>query len=406
MRSLYISYDGLKEALVQSQVIPYLKGLSEDGIIFTLLTFDKRGRTDEIKKIMLGLKNERIECISLRYHKKPTLPATLYDIMQGVLVSTFLVMRNKVDVIHARSYVAAAIALVLKKLLKIKLIFDMRGIWPDEKVDANTWPRGGFLYKVTKAFEKRLLLNADAIIVLTEKLKTIVEDFEYMKGHKVAIDVIPACVDVNKFKIAGKPQDLVESLRLGNKTIFIYSGSLGTWYMLDEMVDFFKIAKAKIINAHFLFFTLFRKSVIDNLMFNKGVDKDEFSVISAPHEEMPRWLSIGDFSVFFIKPSFSKQGSIPIKLGESLACGLPVIINSGIGDTAELVSRNGIGAVIDEFKAASYIKAVDEILELQSSIGDLRLRCRKVAEDHLSLGIGQKKYRDIYQRLSETKAVS
>ena len=55
---LYISYNGLLEPILSSQVIPYLRNLSRDGFRFVLLTFEKRKDVkkagfptiDEIKK--------------------------------------------------------------------------------------------------------------------------------------------------------------------------------------------------------------------------------------------------------------------------------------------------------------------------------------------------------------------
>ncbi|MEI9956314.1 MAG: hypothetical protein WDM90_08440 [Ferruginibacter sp.] len=47
---------------------------------------------------------------------------------------------------------------------------------------------------------------------------------------------------------------------------------------------------------------------------------------------MPLLLSLSQFSVFFIKPCYSKQSSSPTKHGEIMAMGIPLITNSGVGD--------------------------------------------------------------------------
>ena len=41
---LYITYDGMTDPLGQSQVLPYLVGLSEKGYKFTILSFEKKER--------------------------------------------------------------------------------------------------------------------------------------------------------------------------------------------------------------------------------------------------------------------------------------------------------------------------------------------------------------------------
>ena len=49
---LYISYDGMTDPLGQSQVIPYIEGLSKLGYQFTLISFEK---TDRFEKFAMEI---------------------------------------------------------------------------------------------------------------------------------------------------------------------------------------------------------------------------------------------------------------------------------------------------------------------------------------------------------------
>lgn len=53
MEVLYISYDGALDSLGQSQIVPYLKGLTDRGLIFILLTFEKNVDLKDDSKIKL-----------------------------------------------------------------------------------------------------------------------------------------------------------------------------------------------------------------------------------------------------------------------------------------------------------------------------------------------------------------
>ncbi len=96
---LYISYDGALDPLGQSQILPYIFGLSQAGIRFTLLTYEKKqnlrdiDRRDKLKKI-LEEKNIRWEII--KYHKTPTIPATAFDIAVGIIKGFVVILCNKV----------------------------------------------------------------------------------------------------------------------------------------------------------------------------------------------------------------------------------------------------------------------------------------------------------------------
>ena len=50
MKVLYITYDGLTDPLGASQVLPYLSGMADAGIKFTVISFEKK---EKIKNVML-----------------------------------------------------------------------------------------------------------------------------------------------------------------------------------------------------------------------------------------------------------------------------------------------------------------------------------------------------------------
>src|SRR5438445_12356497 len=88
---LYICYLGITEPLVQTQVIPYLEGLASAGCSVALLTFEPRPLSErEHRSFRHPLRNRNIEWRTLRYHKRPALPATLTDIVIGIVYGAFL----------------------------------------------------------------------------------------------------------------------------------------------------------------------------------------------------------------------------------------------------------------------------------------------------------------------------
>ena len=145
---LYISYDGVLEPLGQSQVLNYLKILSSEHDIY-LLTFEKRTdlTSNNYQLVFDECKEHGIEWVHLDYHK--SLLGTYVDIIKGLLISTYICFKKKVNIIHSRSYLPSLIAFLLKKTIHTKFIFDMRGLWADEKVDSGVWDKSGFLYKLS-----------------------------------------------------------------------------------------------------------------------------------------------------------------------------------------------------------------------------------------------------------------
>src|SRR5436305_4884004 len=132
--ALYICYFGLREPLVQTQVLPYVRELVAGGVRMSLLTFEPRPFDhDEWRE---RLRADGIEWHALRYHKRPSLPATLWDIFAGARFAARLARRERIEILHGRSHVGGAIGALAKKLTGARLIFDIRGLLAEEYVDS------------------------------------------------------------------------------------------------------------------------------------------------------------------------------------------------------------------------------------------------------------------------------
>lgn len=402
MKILYITYDGILDPVGQSQVIPYLSGLAKKGASITLISFEKRDKWGQRNGVALQvcfLEQNGIKWVPLRYHKKPTIPATCFDILQGFLVGLFITWRDKIQIIHARSYIPSLITIFLKPLSRVKFIFDMRGLWIDERVDCELWRRQGLLYQLAKYFERKFLLNADIVVSLTENAKKEIKQYGLSDSAPLIVEVIPTCVDLTKFKsrnILTLPSE--KRLGLENKFVVAYAGSLGIWYRLKEMLEFYVEARERISNIHLLVLTPYLE-ILKKEMKAVGLTPHEVTAISVPYHEVSYYLSQAHVGLAFYKPCYAAKGCCPTKIGEYLATGLPVIVNRGVGDSDSFVEQHGIGAVINHFNKKEYLRAMEEIMYLYNKDSNLPQHCRQSALHYFSLDRGIERYWQIYQRL-------
>ncbi|HVG28815.1 MAG TPA: glycosyltransferase [Pyrinomonadaceae bacterium] len=380
-RVLFISYNGMLDPLGQSQVIPYLRELSDEcGVRFTLLSFERdaaytpegAARRGELRA---QLSSHAIEWHTLRYHQRPSLPATVYDIGAGARYAKRLVRENGIEMVHARSHVPAAMALALKKRLGVKMIFDVRGLLAEEYADAGHWRAGELKYRLTKRMERRFFAAADGVVTLTDAIWEIIKDWEGLRGRAVAHETIPCCADLARFHFDPAPRARVRGeLGLAGSFVVVYSGSLGGWYLNEEMADFFAALAAERPDAHALWLTPSGHDQVRSLMSARGMGGDKFTVRAARPAEVASYLSAADAGLAFIKPCFSKLASSPTKTAEYLACGLPVVLNAGVGDSDALVTRERVGALVENFSADEYRRAARTI--------DSMLRDREAAREH------------------------
>lgn len=399
---LYLSYDGILGPLGQSQVLPYLRELGMAGVRISLVSFEKPAHvyraSEAIESLRRDLAEANIDWNMLNYHKSPTVPATLYDICRGIITGSRLIHQKDLNVVHARSYVAALMAWWLSRRTGAKFLFDMRGFWADERVEGGLWHQGSLLYRVAKWCEARLLRAADAIITLTRSAKTEIERFAILGHRPPLITVIPTCVDLTRFQDRPKSARLLQALNLEGRFVLMYSGALGTWYMLDEMLKFYRFVARLVPETHFVILTAEDGERIRRSVEVQGLLPTEVSIWSVPHGEMPEWLSLADAAVFFRRPAYSLKGVFPTKLGEFLACGVPVVLNAGIGDSDEIVEGNRVGVIVSRLEPDEYDRTAKALLDL---LGDasLRTRCRAVAEE-IGLKQGIARYIETYTALT------
>lgn len=400
MKILYVSYDGMLDPVCRSQVAPYLTRLSATGNKITLLSFEKkekiRGGSSEFLRSRDLFKKAGVDWVCLKYHSRPTIPATFFDILQGIVTGLRLVLKNRVEIVHARGYISTLIGLMLKRVFgfRLKLIFDMRGFWPEEKVDSGSWKKGGFIYVFMKRAEKALLSKSDEIVVLTESAQSRLRK-EY-PDLTAAITFIPCCVDLTVFK--AMPERVRGNGKTLNKKIFIYSGSLGTFYNLEGLIEYFVFIKKTLPDAFLLLITSYPRALIHSAAQKHNLSHNDYRLDSLEHSAIPEAFSLADFSLIFYRRKLSAQGCCPIKFAESLACGVPVIMNSGIGDCDRIVKNKGVGILLGDFTEQEYKKSLIKIKDFTVDEQSVKRRCRDAARDIFSLEEGLKKYQSIYAK--------
>jgi glycosyltransferase involved in cell wall biosynthesis len=404
-RVLFISYNGMLDPLGQSQVLPYLRELAKRGVRFTLLSFerDKAFTGEGIKQgeqLCDKLKTRGIEWHRLRYHQRPSIPATIYDVMRGFSKAGALVRRNRIEMVHARGHIPATIALLLKRRFGIKMIFDLRGLMAEEYVDAEHWREGGLPYRITKAAERRILRATDGIVTLTERIWPIIKDWQGLRGRAVHHEVIPCCVDLSLFKFSDEDRARRRrELGLADRLVMVYSGSLDGWYLTEQMADFFAAFQKQNRDAHLLWLTTGSHDRVRELMSARSIGSDNFSVRAVASADVASYLAAADVGLAFIKRCVSKIASSPTKNGEYLACGLPLVLNAGVGDSDQLINEWQAGVLIEDFGEEDYLKAGREI-EMIVEKDDVRDKAREVAERVFNLEtVAGERYASLYEKV-------
>lgn len=400
---LYISYDGMTDNLGQSQVIPYLQGLSEKGYSIHLLSCEKPAnfekRQNHISKL---LQKSGIAWHPIQYTAKPPIISTLYDLHKLQNKAVEIIKYNSIKLIHCRSYIAAHVGRYCQKKFSIPWIFDMRGFWADERVEGGIWNTSNILYKMVyryfKSVEQDFIANSSHIISLTHAGEKEIRNWQCHKSNQTPITVIPCCADLQLFRFTNEKKEILSrKLNITDENFVIsYLGSFGTWYMTDEMFDFFKVLHKKNEKSIFLCITPDNPDMLDSIALRKDIPRTALRVIKANREEVPLYASLSDWSMFFIKPVYSKKASSPTKMGELLSMGIPLVCNAGVGDVEEIMHDCPTGFVVKDFTTEEYGKIANSILSHPAVDRDT---LHSVAEKYYSLSQGIELYGCVYKQI-------
>lgn len=367
---LYISYDGLTDPLGQSQILPYIFGLSRAGYRFVIVSFEKPDRYEKYGKALREtLEKNDIGWYCGRFRSGIPGLSKMADMREMHRLSRKACVDFKPSIIHCRSYVASLAGLKLSEKYHIPFIFDMRGLWADERFDAGIWSRSNPLRRMQYRYfirkEKEFLTQSAHVVSLTYKAIEILET-----RHQVNLQnkssVVRTCTDTaffNTLNLENNRKEIRRQLGVRDEEfMLVYSGSTGTWYMVKEMIHFFSVLLKIQPDSRFLLLT--RTAPEEILPWLGNEIRDKVIVQPSPYNEVCKWLNACDAGIYFIHPWFSKNASTATKTGEMAACGLPVVANP-IGDMEAVFAQYRLGILISDFSEATYETAAREILKIK-----------------------------------------
>ena len=389
--TLYISMDGIMEPLGYSQVFKYLESLSEHHKI-NLVTLEKNidlKNSNALKLILQKCAQNDINWYKCKYRNGWFGLGQLINIFSLVLLPAYILLTKKVSLIHIRSYMPGIAIPLLSIFFKFKLIFDIRGFWADEKHDRLNWSKKSYKYRFFKELERYLMRKADFIVTLTAASQQLISS-NFGKPESM-IKVIPTCVDCDEF-VRVEGAEISTSIKIG------YLGSVDTAYdfhkfcfLLSQIID--KYEK----NLEFRVFSNQKKEVIEAILSTQNISVSKLEVGFVDRANLSKELSKLDFLGFCLKDNFSIQASMPTKIAEALACGIPIICNAFNSDIKGLIEGNSIGLIysFEEPFDEKYFKSLSEII-LDDGTAD---RCINIAKSYFSLEKGSTMYHAIYSEL-------
>ncbi len=425
-RFVYLVSGGLASTVIDSQVITVLQRMAERGIVFDLFIYQVRPhegeraaasrRLAEVRRLLPGkvrlwtwpnvqfLVRRTIDVTEST--EKPAQPRATGSlerilgavriealkwrglVMQAVIVACVArsIWRREVIVLHARGG-TFDVAMGLKRWYSgFRVLADFRGDAPAEYL-YNAARHGLSLddakvrreHTLLRELDGRVLVGADGVHCVSQALKSHLEGEHQVR--RARIRVVPGLADEGKFYFDEEARKRVrQDLGLEGKSVFIYAGSMLAWQAPHALLRVWKHLSGRLASVQLVLLTP-EEDRARILARRAGLSEGRGLIIcSAHHDDVRGYLSAADVGLLLRESHPLNHVASPTKFAEYLLCGLAVLISRGIGDSAEIVTGDGLGVILDsdtnlaevERKAVTAIQIADD--------GRRKERARRAAE--------------------------
>jgi len=347
MKVLYLTLESYQnQAIIKSQVINLFKAIQReqksDDLSFILTTFDHIDKDEE----------------EVRHEDVPGLQHIMYK-HRGTVRNVLCLVRKalsgfrKVDIVHVRSYLPMIPALLLKLFSGKKVIFDMRGLLPEETLLRKS---NKLQYWLLRRLEKISCRYADRIVVVSNSFREImIKRWKVSPGKLMVIPTFSAG-SINGAKQSVNVPDLRKEEFAPEDILFVYSGAFEKWQCAEEVISFFKVLRSNIHNAGFVILT---PHVEEFTSFTqRHFEGGHCYIRHARNEDLYYYLKQCNYGLLFRKPHIINEVAAPIKFKDYLSAGLPVLATNGIGDYSQYIRDYQLGIIVEgltepDFKAAA-----------------------------------------------------
>ncbi|MFA6980576.1 MAG: glycosyltransferase [Ignavibacteriaceae bacterium] len=372
------------EGGAKSRILGELSSLRESKYNISLLCYvEPFYLIKKFKKIVL-FKNEMTNS-NIKLYILPSLPLKRYLFIRKIneyylgLFTSILVMKKKFCILHSQTSNASKIATIVKKIVpKVKVVADIHGIEPEEYLLKKNKQQKDEIYFHLEKTDTEIIKYADWNIYSSRSMYRYYID-KYGIEH-LNYSIIPCVVNAEYMKCSNltKRMKKKEELEINDKIIFCYSGTVAAYQMIEETLQLFKQINNIIHNSYLLILT-----PDDNLMEEsckkKSLSKTTYKIINVRPVQLTEYLQIADFGFLIRDKILVNKVSSPVKFGDYLMNGVPIIATNEIGDISNTIKEEKLGFILKELSVNSDL--LEFIMSVTTNRAKYTLNCQNYIKE-------------------------
>ena len=310
-----------------------------------------------------------------------------------------IVKYKNINLIHGHTYAKFSnFGEKVAREAKIPFIYEVRGFWEDSRVGVKRLKEFGYQYMKIRRSETNLMKKADALITLGKNMKKeiVSRGFDEKK-----VIVIPNGVDTEKFKPIAPDLNLKERLKLKNKKIIAYIGSIQKIEGIEVLIHAIAQVKKKFKEIVLLLigssFKDYKKELID-LSKKLGTESSVHFIGRIQRDFIRNYYSIVDIIVIPRKNTRVCRLVTPLKQLEAMAME-KVVITSDLPALREMIKPGISGDVFEAENANDLANKILFYLTDQIERDKLSIKARVYVQNNYDWNKIVFKYRDIYNHV-------
>ncbi|SFC02312.1 Glycosyltransferase involved in cell wall bisynthesis [Flexibacter flexilis DSM 6793] len=294
-----------------------------------------------------------------------------------------LASRQKADVCFATSTPLSIgiIALLLKWLHGIPYIFEVRDLWPEAPIQLGFF-RNPFYKKVLRGLEKIIYQNARHVVALSPSMADGVRKV----CPQVPVSEIPNMADTEFYQPTTNPkgEQLLHKFSLDKILTITYIGTFGK---ANDLRQFLGLAQWWQTNAPYPAQFVLAGAGAERPLLENFIQENQLqNVRLLGHQnrmQVRELLAVSDFSYISFAQYPILQTNSPNKFFDSIAAGLPCLINVQ-GWILEEIRRANCGFYADPENHAHTFEQIHQLWQKPEAYAQMRQNARLLAENKFS----------------------
>lgn len=373
-RLLFVTWDGPQLTYLKGLFLPILAGLSEQGNRPHVLQFswgDSGGGGEACRARDIPYRRVQV-------NRRLGPAGALWSAVRGARHVDRAVRNWGIDLLLPRATLPALAVLRSRSARALPILFDSDGLPIDERVDFAGLDPLGATYRILRDVESQMVRRADRVLVRTEAGAAILRARAGAGSDPDKYDVVPNGRDPLAFAPTPERRDAH-----AQGPHLCYAGSLGAQYEPGAMLALACAMKEQLPALRLSLFTGDRDVAERHLAEAGLTGADWVNLERLAPADVPARMAQCDIGLALRRPSFSMAGVAPIKIGEYLLAGLPILGTPGIGDTAEAEAAGvflPVAGAADAGRAAGWWR--EQIFPRHDA---MRETCRTIGKERFGL---------------------